>query len=189
MRVVDRLLAGDLARHELELARPVGVRANACGMHVDPFAPVFGHADGDALSSLDPAALAHPQLPAESSTRAPSIRGSRGSRHAAVDPDVRRQVGRREEAVREGRRPRARERRSRRARSRTAERGNRGGEKVVTRRKMAAPQRSATGSRSNAIRSPSEAGNWKRRTKYCAEPRKAAGVLGLEQHVPAPALS
>jgi hypothetical protein len=61
MGVIDRLLARDLAGHELELA--VVLARGGIDMDEDPFAPVLLFPDGDELAGTDASHLANPQDP------------------------------------------------------------------------------------------------------------------------------
>src|SRR5438874_11993115 len=58
-RVVDQLLARDLARHELELAFLVAEERS--GVNVDSFAAVLSAADGDHVAFIQPAAVPDPE--------------------------------------------------------------------------------------------------------------------------------
>ncbi len=60
LRVVDRLLARDLAAHEVELA--FGVTEERRRVHEDPLAAVFSGADGDHLAALYPPTLTRPDI-------------------------------------------------------------------------------------------------------------------------------
>src|SRR5215204_2880970 len=59
VHVVDRLLARDLARHELELA--IVVPASRFGVYVDAFGSVLFLADGDEVPGADASHLANPE--------------------------------------------------------------------------------------------------------------------------------
>jgi hypothetical protein len=98
-RVVDRLLARDLADHELELAVAPDLFHERGRVDVDPLPPVLRLADGDLISLPHAPPLTHPQHAIRSEherrihpwlTRQPPL---------PPDPHVGRQVGGREEAL------------------------------------------------------------------------------------------
>jgi hypothetical protein len=98
LRVVDRLLARHLARHELELA--LGILAEErVAVHVDPLASILRVPDGDQVALVHAPALTHPE-------RAIGIGNERRihprlARHPPVagNADVGRQVRRREKPL------------------------------------------------------------------------------------------
>ncbi len=99
-RILDRLLARHIARHEFELTGGIG-REEGGRVDVNPFTSVFRGPDRNALARLHSPPFPHPEhvgaVQDECRVHARLPRQT----PTAGDADVGRQVGRREEAVRQ----------------------------------------------------------------------------------------